>query len=126
MNPYDLYQKARSQRIDCENWHSLIGKQSSATAPHVGTISSSACKFTVHFQPYDGANNYHDAPKPLTDALESVLKTHSALLIGDALRILREKEAAALIACKEFASGIIAQIDAIEYQAEPAISDPSA
>ena len=113
-NPYDIYQKARSQRLECEKWAALIGRQSNTTAPHLGKITEAECRFTIHFQPYDGANNYHDAPKPLTEALAEVVKEHASLLIKDALQLLIKKESDALVACKEFANGIIAQITDIE------------
>lgn len=112
MTPYEIYQKARSQRAECENWSKMIGKPSErATAYHLGKVTSSSGTFTIHYQPYDGATNYHDAPKPLVEVLQKVMTDNAKMLIDQCLVLLREREDVALINCKEFAQKILDEIE---------------
>jgi len=114
LNPYEIYQQALRDRAECQRWAALIGKQSNATAPHRGAITGVSGHFAIHFQPSDGATNYHDSPKIFDAVLADVMKDHSKMLIEETLAVFVRRENDALVKCKSFAEAMLKEISDLE------------
>lgn len=91
-NKFEQYQVAKKQLADAQEWLSMIGKpQPRTTAKADGFLSSLTMAAVVHFQYSDGATNYHDAPKPLQNALAAAAKANFSKLAEEAIAALRSE-----------------------------------
>jgi len=88
----EAYYAARRRRDEVERYLSLRGKQSNATARHVGTLHYVTVKTTIHFQPTDGAANYHECPA-FDEALAIVIRNNFGELVDGVRRSVRTKVA---------------------------------
>jgi hypothetical protein len=101
MTKMEAWKEAKRNQDAAEKWASLLGKDSFATARHVGTISSARGDFTIHYQPSDGANNYHECSSAFRSALKDVMEAMAPELIRKAIEIMRETTRLALIQCED-------------------------
>lgn len=99
MDPFKYYQQAKRVLSDSQNWFALIGAEYSggcrSGVRERGRITSINVQPTVYHQAYDGATNYHEAPKELQAALEKVVIRRFSELYAEAITILHEEKAKA-------------------------------
>lgn len=118
MSSTKMWGEAKKSRREADDYIGLIGKTTtkSTLASHKGEIATAGklsklvVSTQVHFQPYDGANNYHDC-KSFDAALSSVARKHWDMLRSEALDLLREQEREAAIAAKEEVEKQLAEIN---------------
>lgn len=105
MHALAQYQAAKQRYAEARTVIDMIGMKERSTAGAKGKLHNLDVKATVHYQPTDGAKNYHESAA-LNAALSTVTRKHWDMLLAEALAILKdqvdEKKAAA----------------AAEYQAE--------
>ncbi len=87
MQKIDRYKKSRSALAGARAFLSLIGRPSvNATARHNGSLCGLSVKTRIHYQPSDGAQNYHEN-KDFDEALSRTIMRNfahlSALAIED-------------------------------------------
>lgn len=97
---FEAWTKARIERCNAEAWYELIDKQSNATARHRGELHSAYGEMCIHFQPSDGATNYHKASPEFCAYLSKVMMDRHKELIVAVLDTMREVERLKLIACE--------------------------
>ena len=100
MKNYETWKALKNEQHEAARWAGKLGAKSNATAPHLGTISGAEGKLCIHYQPSDGATNYHDSPKAFNACLAEVMKKNAKQLIEEALHLMQERTIAALIACE--------------------------
>lgn len=88
MNAIEWFQEKKRCLRDAQSWAALIGKKYSGGGGGFGEVCRVNAVFTIYHQPYDGATNYHEAPKALREAIESVLKSRARAIIDEALSVL--------------------------------------
>lgn len=111
--------EARQKRHEAEAYISLIGKTTnrstvaSRNGEHAtaGTLTKFTVTTQIHFQPYDGAKNYHDC-KAFDAALSTVARKHWKMLHAEALELLRQQEREAAVAAKEEVERQMQEIEA--------------
>lgn len=112
MQKYQAYIKRRQDMESALAVLGLIGKKSThATAENVGRIHSLDVKAIIHFQPSDGAKNYHDSSS-LDAALARAARQMWPQLRERAEQILRESVRAALVAAEDEVTAAAAEIAA--------------
>jgi hypothetical protein len=97
----DAWKQAKSEQEYAEKWAAMLGQQSRSTAVHTGKIHCANGSLTIHFQPIDGANNYHEAPLAFRDALAEVMKDMGPELVNKTLEVMRERTRHYLICCEQ-------------------------
>jgi len=90
MHALSQYQDAKKRLAEARGVINLIGKVQSTTAQGVGTLHGVEVKATVHYQPTDGAKNYHES-NALNAALGSIVRKHWDSLLSQALGILEQQ-----------------------------------
>ncbi|WCE67938.1 hypothetical protein PL335_06220 [Sulfitobacter faviae] len=111
------YRKIKSAEHDAKQYVNLIGKtttnttvaQRSGEHATAGTLHQFAVQTQIHFQPYDGATNYHNC-KAFDAALTRAARERFTELRDRAFEILRE-DAAKL--ADEAKAELQAEMDAI-------------
>ncbi|MBR9765996.1 MAG: hypothetical protein GYB53_21395 [Rhodobacteraceae bacterium] len=118
MSKIKAWKDAKIQTFEAEEYIGLIGKTTKhstvaaregeqATA---GRLTSLSVGTQIHFQPTDGAINYHGS-KAFDVALSKVVERHWDELCKEALELLRKQEREAAIEAK---AEVEAQLSAIE------------
>ena len=111
-----------ASRWEATNWAKKLGARSNATAPHVGTISGAVGSFCIHYQPSDGATNYHDSPKAFNGFLADAMKNNAKRLIEEALQLMQERTTSALVACESELRTLQKEIDTAKTVAAQSMS----
>ncbi len=105
MHALTLYKEASAKYAEARTVADMIGMQERSTVGGKGRLHGVEVNAVIHYQPTDGAKNYHDS-QALNTALGTVARKHWDMLLAEALAILKnqveERKAAA----------------AAEYQAE--------
>ena len=112
------WQSATAARKDAEEYLSLIGKttsQSTVAAREgeqatAGRLTTFEIRTQVHFQPYDGATNYHNC-KAFDEALTAVVRRKWSAIRDEAIALLREEEREASLLAEEQVKGMLAEIE---------------
>ena len=113
----DAWKKAKHNAGEAEAYLGLIGKTTNqstvASREGVGATAGQLTKFEIitqiHFQPYDGATNYHNC-KAFDAALSEVVRKKWTTIRDEAMALLREKEAAAGAAAEASVEALLADI----------------
>lgn len=117
MQKYQAYMKRRQEMEGALAVLALIGKKSThATAENIGRISSLEVRATIHFQPSDGAKNYHDSGS-LDAALAQAARQMWPQLRERAEQILRQSVTDALVAAEDEVAAAAAEIAAAKLPA---------
>ena len=111
------WQDATAVRKGAEAYLSLIGKTTSRStvAAREGEHATAGCLTTfeirtqIHFQPYDGATNYHNC-KAFDVALAAVVRRKWSAIRDEAIALLREEEREASLLAEEPVKGMLAEI----------------
>lgn len=110
------HETAKSRLAQATAFVSLIGRLSeTTTAQHVGTVHTIEIVTTIHYQPYDGAKNYHKCPA-FDDALAAVIREDFAALSKKAIVRLQHARANA-------ARDSLEDLRALEKQVRAAIAE---
>lgn len=112
------YRKVKAAQSDAKQYVDLIGKttnrstvaERSGEHATAGSLHKFVVQTQIHFQPYDGATNYHDC-KAFDAALTRATRERFTELRDRAFEILRE-DAAKL--ADEAKAELQAEMDAIE------------
>jgi hypothetical protein len=107
MSKVKQWGEARQLRREAEEYISLIGKTTKRSTVAIregenataGSLTKLVVTTQMHFQPYDGATNYHNC-KAFDEALSTVARKHWGALHAEALELLRQQEREAAIAAK--------------------------
>ena len=107
----DAWKKAKIATASAKAYLALIGKPSEyATAKHYGELSKFSISTEIHFQPSDGARNYHDC-KEFDAALTTVVREKWGILRDEAVELLVKEEAKAAVAAKETVESLMREIE---------------
>ena len=112
------WQDATAARKNAEAYLSLIGKTTSRStvAAREGEHATAGCLTTfeirtqIHFQPYDGATNYHNC-KAFDEALTAVVRRKWSAIKDEAIALLLETEREASLLAEEQVKGMLAEIE---------------
>lgn len=113
----EAWKRAKQNTGEAEAYLSLIGKTTKhstlASREGEGATAGTLTKFEIatqiHFQPSDGATNYHSC-KAFDAALSEVVRKKWTAIRDEAMALLREKEAAAGAAAESSLEAILADI----------------
>lgn len=110
----DNYRQKKAELEAAKARLDLIGKkQPYTTAKATGYLHSLTVKTSVHFQPSDGAKNYHDDDK-FDAALAAVIKSSFAQLAAHAIAVMERDVAIAARAATKELEQLRAEFAAIE------------
>ena len=118
MTKFEEWKQKRGELEGAERWAAQLGAQSRATARHVGTIHAAEGTFTLHYQPSDGASNYHSSPVAFNECLRQVMLNDGAALIEKTLGLMRKRERDAFISCRAELVTLLDEIDELESAAQ--------
>ncbi len=112
------WQDATAARKDAEEYLSLIGKTTSRSTvasregenATAGALTTFEIRTQIHFQPYDGATNYHNC-KAFDGALTTVVRRKWSAIRDEAIALLRETEREASILAENQVKGMLAEIE---------------
>lgn len=96
----ETYLDAHKDVALAEDWLSNSDKCDSQSGKRYSLAYLEVTRATFCGQAYAGAKNYHDAPKEFLTALSVAAANMREQLFAAALRILRDKERAALVECE--------------------------
>lgn len=85
MNAIQWFQLQKANLADARSWAGLIGKKYSGGGGGYGEITKVNAIVTVYHQEYDGATNYHEAPKAMREAIEATIREQGGQIIASAL-----------------------------------------
>ena len=111
------WKKAKHNTAAAEAYLALIGKTTNQTTvaansgvrATAGELTKFAIRTQVHFQPYDGATNYHDC-EVFDAALSEVVRKQWTAIRDEAMALLREREAKAGADAEASLEAILAEI----------------
>ena len=117
----EAWRKAKNATSAAKNYLSLIGKTTDRSTlaslegvgATAGKLTTFSIKTQIHFQPYDGATNYHDC-KEFDAALTEVVLKKWGSIRDEAMELLAKREAAAAIAAKSSVYALLTEIAAAE------------
>lgn len=98
MHALTQYTAAKAAFTKAKAFIALIGKEQSTTAKGVGKLHGVEAKSTIHYQPTDGAKNYHNCAEFDRAFSDAVLRNWNALALeamNDLQAAMDEKKAAA-------------------------------
>lgn len=113
----EAWKKAKNATAEAEAYLALIGKTTKNTTvaarngegATAGELTKFEIRTQVHFQPYDGATNYHNC-NAFDAALSVVVRKKWSQIRDEAMDYLREKEATAGAAAASDIEAILADI----------------
>lgn len=113
----EAWKRAKQNTAEAVAYLALIGKTTNQTTvaanSGVGATAGELTKFQIttqiHFQPYDGATNYHDC-KAFDAALSEVVRKKWSTIRDEAMALLREREAQAGAAAEAALEAMISDI----------------
>lgn len=91
----------------------MVGKPQKTSREAVGKLHFVSVESTIHFQPTDGANNYHEC-KEFDLALSRVIQRHWTALSAEVLADLEREVASTGKAARASVQSMLDQIDAYE------------
>lgn len=114
----EAWRKAKNTTAAAKNYLSLIGKTTDRSTlasregagATAGKLTTFSIKTQIHFQPYDGATNYHDC-KEFDAALTEVVRKKWESIRDEAIELLEKREAEAAIAAKASVEKMLAEIE---------------
>ena len=123
----EAWHRAKIALSGAREYLSLIGKTTrhstlssrEGEAATAGRLHCVEVKTTIHFQPSDGARNYHDC-KEFDAALAKVVRNHWKQLSQEAIEALQAQERVAAASAREAVERMLADINA----ADAALSTP--
>ena len=126
----EAWKKAKQNTAAAEAYLSLIGKTTNQTTvaansgvrATAGELTKFAIKTQIHFQPYDGAKNYHDC-EAFDAALSEVVRKQWTTIRDEAMSLLREREADAGAKAEAALEAMLADIRSKQPATRP---DPEA
>ena len=110
MNAIEWFQAQKLALYRAEEWAALVGKRYEGGGGGYGEVRPPVVTMTVYHQPYDGATNYHEAPKEMRKCIEQVVLRDSARIIAGALGIMRERVALAAKKATREAEDVLAEV----------------
>lgn len=107
----ERYKAIKQNEAVARHYLSKIGRVSNATARHTGTLNKVSVETEIHFQPTDGALNYHKC-KAFDAALAVVIQREFADLSAKTLDLLQAKTAEAARLAKDDLMKMQQELDA--------------
>lgn len=105
---------AKEELRRSEKYIAMIGEPQKTTAKGVvGTLHDVSAATKIHYQPYDGATNYHNCPE-FDAALNDAIKAKFPELMSDAMGLLRDAVAETGKKARDDIESMLSQID--EYE----------
>lgn len=90
VSKFEQYKAAKTRLAEAVEWVEMIGKpQPRTTAKADGYLCKFVVDAQVHFQPSDGANNYHDPNGTLEAAINAEAKKRAPEILAAALEVMR-------------------------------------
>ncbi|MBY6005402.1 hypothetical protein KUV62_15865 [Salipiger bermudensis] len=128
MSKTKAWAMSRAARLEAEEYIALIGKTTTRSTvaaregEHVtaGSLTKLVVQTEIHFQPYDGATNYHKS-KAFDEALSTVTRKRWSDLQAEAMELLRQREKEAAVAARAEVEAQLAEIN----EAEAEIHNPA-
>lgn len=113
----EAWKIAKRNTKEAERYLSLIGKTTTnstlgsrkGAAATAGELTKFQITTQIHFQPYDGATNYHDC-KAFDAALSEVVRKKWSTIKEEAMALLRQREAEAGAKAEAGLEEILAEI----------------
>ena len=118
MKEYDVYLKAKADRVEAEKWHDLPNSSrkyqddSFGMSPAHGKLMLMRCG-----QHVCGGTNYWESPEALNSAILAVIENDPAVIVA-AIERLRDQERDALIACKASAEALMGAVAKAEEESK--------
>lgn len=107
------WNKARDDLRQAREYLGKVGKAQRTTSDAVGKWHSLSVNTQIHYQPTDGAKNYHDC-SAFDKALSVVLKNHIHTLQSEAIALLESEVARSGKEARQSVQAILDCIDAYE------------
>ena len=117
MKEYDVYLKAKADRVEAEKWHDLPNSRKDQSdsfnmSAALGNLVLMRCG-----QHGCGGQNYWESPKALNAAILAVIENDPAVIVA-AIERLRDQERDALIACKASAEALMGAVAKAEEESK--------
>ena len=90
MKALEQYKTAKQRYDEAKNVADMIGMQELSTAGGKGKLHIIQVRATVHYQPTDGAKNYHES-EALNAALSIIACKHWDTMLVEALAVLKDQ-----------------------------------
>ncbi|MEM6465603.1 MAG: hypothetical protein AAF679_03730 [Pseudomonadota bacterium] len=104
---------AKTNLHSAREYLSKIGKQQRTTSDALGKWHSLAVNTEIHYQPTDGAKNYHECVA-FDRAMSTVLKNHIHALQSEAMALLEAEVERTGKDARQSVQAMLDQIDAYE------------
>lgn len=113
MNALQAAERASNLLRIASQYIGIIGKRSSATAPHFGHLHKITVKSQIYYQPTDGAKNYHECSE-FDAALSDVVALRFDELAKEALQRIERSQVLAWADAREEVETIMRKVEAGE------------
>ena len=107
---YEAYQQAKRERETAEAWNNLPNGPKYRANKFDISVAHCSIKLTRAGQQRESGQNYWETEQALNGALLTTIACHPEI-IEEAIEALCIKEKAALAKCREFAQGILDEIE---------------
>lgn len=123
----EAWRRAKGALAEATDYLSLIGRttrystlaSTQGEAATAGKLHGVDVKTTIHFQPSDGATNYHNC-KAFDTALSKAIRSHWKELSQEAIAAMQADERAAASAARVSVEQMLADINAADAALSPA------